>query len=144
MEDEYSAVGRGYDEEYEDILQLEAGSLHEREDYECSCQESSCTNEDNAINSDNNMQVSQYDDIDDDVVLTPSSNDEDQLFDKERKRKTRPDVYDPRVDHATFKFKVMQRFKDFAECKSVVKTWAIIYGYNLSWIKSSCKQLDAR
>ena len=30
MEAEYSFVGGGYDEEDEDILQLEAGSLHER------------------------------------------------------------------------------------------------------------------
>ena len=30
-------------------------------------------------------------------------------------------MYDPRVDHATFKFKVMQIFKDAAECKGVVR-----------------------
>ena len=132
MEAEYSVVSGCYDEEDGDILQLEAGSLREREDYECSFQASSSIDEDNAVISDRNRLVSQYDDIDDDGVWTPSSTDEDQLFDKERKRKTRPDVYDPRVDHATFKFKVMQRFKDAAKCKGAVRKWAIIHGYNLS------------
>ena len=51
-------------------------------------------------------------------------------------------MYDPRVDHVTFKLKVMQRFKDVVECKGDVRKWAIIPGYNLRWIKSSSKQLD--
>ena len=63
---------------------------------------------------------------------------------KERKRKTRQDVYDPRVDHATFKFKVIQRFKDVAKCKGVVRMWAITNGYNLCLINNTSKQLDAR
>ena len=82
MEAEYSAVDGGYDEEDEDILLLEARSLHEREDFKLSCQASSSTDEDNAISNDINRPVSQYDDIDDDGVLTPSSIDEDQLFNK--------------------------------------------------------------
>ena len=82
-------------------------NIAETEDYEYSYQASSSTNEDNAINRDNHRLVSQYDDIDDDGVLTLSNTDEDHLFDKERKRKTMPDVYDPRVYHVTFKFKVM-------------------------------------
>ena len=53
-------------------------------------------------------------------------------------------MYDPRVDDATFKFKVMLRFKDVVECKGFVRKWAIIHGYNLHWNKSSSKQLDAR
>ena len=53
-------------------------------------------------------------------------------------------MYDLRVDHATFKFKVMQRFKDVAECQRAVRKWAIMHGYNLHWIRSSSKQLDAR
>ena len=36
------------------------------------------------------------------------------------------------------------RFKDVAESKSVVRKWEIIRGYNLHWIKSTSKQLDAR
>ena len=52
-------------------------------------------------------------------------------------------MYDPGVDYATFKFKVMQRFKDAVECKSAVRKWVIIHGYKLRWIKSSSKQLDA-
>ena len=98
----------------------------------------------NAVSSYSNRPISQYDDNDDDGVLTPSSTYEDYLFDKERKRKTRLDVYEPRVDHSTFKFNVMQRFKDATECKGAVRKWAIIHGYNLCWIKSSSKQLDAR
>ena len=70
MEAEYSVVSGGYDEEDKDILQLEVGSLHEREDYECSCQASSSTDEDIAVSNDINRPVSQYDDIDD-GVLTP-------------------------------------------------------------------------
>ena len=85
----------------------------------------------NAVSSYSNRPISQYDDNDDDGVLTPSSTYEDQLFDKERKRKTRLDVYEPRVDHSTFKFNVMQRFKDATECKGDVRKWAIIHGYNL-------------
>ena len=119
-------------------------NIAEMEDYEYSYQASSSTYEDNAISRDNNRLVSHYDDINDDGVLTLSSTNEDRLLDKERKRKTRPDVYDPRVYHVTFKFKVMQRFKDAFECKGVVRKWAIIHGYNLRWIKSSSKQLDAR
>ena len=87
MEVEYSVVGGGYDKEDEDILQLEAESLHEREDYECSCQTSSSTDEDNAVSNDSNRPVSHYDDIDNDGVLTPLGTDEDYLFNqKERER----------------------------------------------------------
>ena len=53
-------------------------------------------------------------------------------------------MYDPRVDHATFKSKLMLRFKDDARCKGVVRKWPIIHGNNLRCIKSSSKQLDAR
>ena len=101
-------------------------------------------NEDNAVSNDNNKPVSQYDDIDDDGVLTPSSIYEDQFFNKERKRKTMTYVYDPRVDHVTFKFKVMLRFKDVAEFKGDVRKRIIIHKYNFHWIKSISKQLDAR
>ena len=135
MEAEYSVVGGGYDKKDEDILLLEARSLNEREDYECSCQASSSSDEDNVVSNDSNRPVSQYNDINDDGVLTPSSIDEDKLFDKERKRKTMLDVYDPRVDYVTFKFKLMQRFNDIAECKGVVKKWAIIYGYNFAGLR---------
>ena len=58
MEAEYSAVDGGYDEEDEDILLLEARSLHEREDFKFSCQASSSTDEDNAISNDINRPVS--------------------------------------------------------------------------------------
>ena len=42
--------------------------------------------EDNTFSNDSNRPVSQYDEIDDDGVLTPSSIDEDQLFDKRERQ----------------------------------------------------------
>ena len=48
-------------------------------------------------------------------------------------------MYDLRADLVTFKFKVIQRFKDVAECKRVGRKWAIINGYNLCWVKSTSK-----
>ena len=34
----------------------------------------------------------------------------------EERKKKRSEVYDPRVDHGTLKFKVMQRYKDVVDC----------------------------
>ena len=87
MEAEYSVVGRGYDKEDEDILQLEAGSLHEKGIMRGRIMNVASTDEDNAVRSDSNRTISQYEDIDDDGVLIPSSTNEDRLFDKEIKKK---------------------------------------------------------
>ena len=38
-------------------------------------------------------------------------------------------MYDPRVYHVTLKFKVMQKFKDAAECKDVVGKWAFGWSF---------------
>ena len=59
-------------------------------------------------NNDSDSPVSEYNDIDDDGVFTPSSTEEEDLFVTERKKRIRPDVYDPRGDHATLKFKMLQ------------------------------------
>ena len=95
-------------------------------------------------NNDGDSLVSEYIDINDDGVFTPSSINEEDLFVKARKKRIRSYVYDPRVDHATLKFKVMQRYKDDAECKLVVRKWVIINGYNIRWVKSDSKQLGSR
>ena len=141
MDVECSADGGGYDKEDEGSLKLEGESLNEMEDNEGIGQEPSSADEDNVANnnSDSVRPLSQYNDIDDDGALTPSSTDEDELFVKEKKKKTRQDVYDLRVELATFKFKEMQIFKDVAECKGTVRKWAIINGYNLRWVKSTSK-----
>ena len=39
--------------------------------------------------------------------------------------------------------KVMQRYKDAAECKLTLRKRAILNGYNIRWVKSTSKQLDA-
>ena len=146
MDGECSVVGGGYDEEDVESLQLEGESLHEREDNEGRGKALLSIDEENAANNDidSDGPLSQYNYIDDDGAMTPSSTDEDELFVEERKRKIRQDVYDPRVDLATFKFKEMQKVKDVAECKGPVRKWAIINRYNLNWVKSTSKQLDAR
>ena len=107
MDGECNVVGGGYDEEDVESLQLEEESLHEREDNEGRGKAPSSIDEDNTANNDidSDSPLSQYN------YMTPSSTDEDELFVKERKRKTRQDVYDPRVDLATFKFKEMQIIK---------------------------------
>ena len=87
MEAEYSVVGGGYDKEDEDILQLEAGSLHERGIMRERIMNVASTDEDNAVRSDSNRPISQYEDINDDGVLIPSSTNEDRLFDKDTKKK---------------------------------------------------------
>ena len=124
MDSEYSVFGGDNDEEGGKRLKLEGKALHESKDNVSLGQTPSSTyedNEDDAIKNVSDRPFSQYNDIDDDGVLTPSSTDEDELFVKERKRKTRLNVYDPRVDHATFKFKVIQRFKYASACKGDVR-----------------------
>ena len=128
-----NSVGGGYDEEDGERLQLEGGSVHEREDNESLGQAPLSTDEDNAVNSDS-----------DGPLVNTMTSMVMEFFVKERKRKTRQDVYDPRVDHATIKLKVVQRFKDAAECKGVVRKWAITNGYNLCLINNTSKQLDVR
>ena len=92
--------------------------------------------EDCNVDSDN--PVSDYNDIDDDGCLAPSSSNEEKLFYKERKKKKeRFDVYNPREDHVIIKFKVTQKLKDAAKCKLAVRKWEIINGYNIRWRKST-------
>ena len=86
--------------------------------------ETLCNSNDFDDEGESDRTISEYNDIDDDVVLTSSSVDEEDLFVDERMkkiveeiRKKRSTVYDPRIDHATLKLKVMQRYKDGAECK---------------------------
>ena len=64
-----SVVGGGYDEEDGERLQLEGESVHEREDNESLGQAPSSTNEDNAVNSDSDRPLSQYNNIDGDGVV---------------------------------------------------------------------------
>ena len=63
-------------------------------------------------NGDSDCLVTDYNDIDEDGCLTPSSTDEEDLFHEGRKKTM--DVYNPRTDHVIPKFKVGQRFQDVA------------------------------
>ena len=77
--------------------------------------ETSC-NSNNSDEGESYRPISECNDIDD-GVWTPSSTDKEDLFVDERmkkiveeRKKKRPEVYDPRVDRDTLKFKVMKRY----------------------------------
>ena len=85
--------------------------------------ETSCDSDDSDDEGESDRPISEYNDINDDGVLTPSRTYEEDLFVDERmkkfveeRKKKRPEMYDPRVDHDTLKFKVMQRYKDVVDC----------------------------
>ena len=82
-------------------------------------------------NVDSDCLVTDYNDIDEAGFLTPSSTNEEDLFDEGRKNKM--DVYNPRTNHTILKFKVGHQFHDVSERKWVVRKWAIHngYGYNI-------------
>ncbi|XP_057778387.1 uncharacterized protein LOC130997145 [Salvia miltiorrhiza] len=51
--------------------------------------------------------------------------------------------YDKDCDHKRLKLQLGMQFKDVEECKSAVKLWAIMNGYNIRWVKSEFDRVKA-
>ncbi|CAA0841458.1 Unknown protein, partial [Striga hermonthica] len=87
---------------------------------------------------------SEYEDSEGNVNTDSSSGDGLSDDDDEARPKKKKIVYDGKGDLQTFQFQLGMRFETIGQCRKAVQNYAIYNGCNISFVRSSSSQIEAR